>query len=57
MTLGVTHLTFADFVSELMNAPAQAVQEAHENPSVPDCLNKNVKITRRRDKENKGCDK
>lgn len=57
MTLGVTHLTFADFVSELVNAPTQAVQKTHENPSVPDCFNKNVKIARRRDEENKNRNK
>jgi len=57
MTVGITNLTFVDFVSELLNAPVQTIQKAHKNPSIPDGFNKNVKIIGRRDKKHKECGK
>lgn len=53
LTLGVTNLTFADFLTELSNKPAQAIRIVHDNPALPNRLDEKMRVTELRNKRKK----
>ena len=53
LTLGVTNLTFADFLTELSNKPAQAIRIVHDNPALPTRLDEKMRVTELRNKRKK----